>query len=73
MRGVFTPVTQVRRQVFVEVAKMAYEDSLDKIEELPYKIIPGEVANYRESVFTERAVIGERIRLALGLNPRKAN
>ena len=73
MRGIFTPVTQIRRQVFVEVAKMAYEDSLDKIEELPYKIIPGEVANYRESVFTERAVVGERIRLALGLNPRKSN
>ena len=32
-----------------------------------YKIIPGEVATYRESVFLERAIVEERLRLAIGL------
>ena len=34
---------------------------------MPYKIIPGEVATYRESIFLERAIVGERLRLAMGL------
>lgn len=49
---------------------MAYhtEWPIDKrIEELPYKIIPGEVGNFRNDVFLERAIVGERLRLAMGL------
>ena len=41
------------------------------MEQLPYKIVPGEVASYRESIFLERAVVGERLRVALGLSLRK--
>ncbi len=69
MRGVYTNLTEIRRSVFREVAKIAYGDVDDaaKLTELPYKIIPGELATYRESVFLERAIVGERIRLALGL------
>ena len=68
MRGIYTPVTQIRRQVFAEVAKLAYEGGdYSRVEEIPYKIIPGEIATYRDSVFQERAVVGERIRLAIGL------
>ena len=37
------------------------------MEKLPYEIIPGEVGTYRESIFLERAIVGERIRLAMGL------
>lgn len=37
-------------------------------DKLPYQILPGDKATYRESIFLERAIIGERIRLALGLN-----
>ena len=54
---------------------MAYhtEWPVDKrIEELPYKIITGEVGNYRNDVFLERAIIGERLRLAMGLPCRSA-
>ena len=41
---------------------MAYEgDDPKMIEELPFKIIPGEVASYRDSIFLERAVVGERL------------
>lgn len=51
---------------------MAYEGGdCSKLEELPYKIVPGEVASYRESIFLERAVVGERLRVAMGLSLRK--
>src|SRR5699024_2696812 len=43
-----------------------------RIEALPYKIIPGEVGNFRNDVFLERAIVGERLRLAMGLPCRSA-
>lgn len=71
MRGVYTPVTKIRRKVFAEVARFAYENKdFSEIDKIPYKIIPGEVAQYRDSVFKERAIVGERLRLAMGLNLR---
>ncbi|NLW12535.1 MAG: 4Fe-4S binding protein [Clostridiaceae bacterium] len=75
MRGLFTPITKIRRQVFTEVARFAYERELDKTDfaffyESSYRIIPGEQPQYRDSVFKERAIIRERIRMALGLGMR---
>lgn len=68
MRGIYTPVTKIRRQVFAEVARLAYEGGdYSRIVEIPFKIIPGEVPTYRDSVFVERAIVGERLRLAIGL------
>ena len=60
MRGVYSSVTDIRRKIFTEIARMAYDGDYSVIEELPYKIIPGEVATYRESIFLERAIVGER-------------
>lgn len=78
MRGIFTPIVKLRRQVFTEIAKYAYERDLTSKDfswfyETPYRIIPGEVPKYRESVFKERAIIKERIRMALGLSQRPAD
>jgi len=72
MRGYDSFVTEVRKKVFTEVAKLAYEggDYGRKIEEIPYKIVPGEIASHRESIFLERAIAGERVRLAMGLPMR---
>lgn len=70
MRGVETRIQEIRHRVFREVARMAYhtEWPVDKrIESLPYKIILGEVGNFRNDVFLERAIVGERLRLAMGL------
>lgn len=74
MRGVYTNLTEIRRNVFSSVAKIAYEMAEDdekttrrKLRDLPYDIIPGDVATYRESVFLERAIVEQRIRLAMGL------
>ena len=69
MRGIYSSVTDIRRKVFTEVARLAYEegDYAEKIAELPYKIVPGSKAVYRESIFLERAIVEERLRLAIGL------
>lgn len=72
MRGIDTPVNQLRRQVFVEVAKVAYEsDNVNNdIEAIPYKITPGDEPRFRESIYRERAVASERVRLAMGMSLR---
>ena len=68
MRGIHSSVTDIRRKVFTEVARLAYEGGdYSRIEELPYKIVPGEVGAYRGSIFLERAIVGERLRLSIGL------
>ena len=74
MRGVETRIQEIRHAVFTEVAKMAYEEGpVDKkIEALPYKIIPGETGNFRNDVFLERAIVGGRLRMAMGLQYRGA-
>ena len=76
MRGMETGKTRIRHEVFTEIARMAYEggDYAKKLEELPYKICPGdpdEIGPYRTNLLIERAVVGERLRLAMGLNMRK--
>ena len=77
MRGLKTSVVKIRHEVFKEIAKIAYETETEKvndaIESLPYKIIATEVPQYRESVWRERAIISERIRLAMGLSLRPAD
>ena len=71
MRGLYSSKTEIRHKIFTEIARMAYEgDDPKMIEELPYKIIPGEVASYRDSIFLERAVVGERLRVAMGMSLR---
>ena len=75
MRGLETRIQEIRHRIFCEVARMAYDTEStagERIEELPYKIIPGEIGNYRHDVFLERAIVGERLRLAMGLPCRTA-
>ena len=68
MRGVPSTVTSIRKKVFTEVARLAYEGGdYTRMEKLPYIISPGEIAAHRESIFLERAIAGERVRLAMGL------
>ena len=72
MRGLYSSKTEIRHSIFKEIARLAYEgDDPAKLEELPYKIIPGEIASYRESIFLERAIVGERLRVAMGMSLRK--
>ncbi len=62
MRGVETRIQEIRHKIFTEVARMAYHTEWpvkDRMEALPYKIIPGEKGNFRNDVFLERAIVGE--------------
>jgi len=68
MRGVYTPITYLRREVFKNVAKASYENwTLDQIEKIPYTMIEGDIPHYRESVERERAIVRARIRLAMNM------
>lgn len=71
MRGIPSLVTDIRKGVFTEVAKMAYAGGdYSHVDEIPYVIVPGDQPLHRESVFLERAIASERVRLAMGLNLR---
>ena len=74
MRGIPSLITDIRKKVFVEVARMAYAgNGYEAANELPYKIVPGDRPLHRESVFLERAIAGERVRLAMGLSLRPSD
>lgn len=69
MRGLATPITYLRREVFKYVAKAAYEAwPVEKIEQIPYMMIQGDVPQYRESVERERAIVRSRVRLAMNMD-----
>jgi len=71
MRGIPSLITNVRKSVFAEVARLAYSDKgYEGVEDIPYTIVPGDSPRHRESVFLERAIVGERVRLAMGLSIR---
>lgn len=53
MRGIETPVRNVRRRIFKEIAKFGYEQkNLQDLEDLPYEIVPGKLQNI-ETVYIE--------------------
>ncbi|MCD8201158.1 MAG: 4Fe-4S dicluster domain-containing protein [Clostridia bacterium] len=70
-------VSDLRKQVFTELSRVAYEADQDSIasgiEAIPYIITPDEVPQYRESIYRERQIASERVRLAMGLSLRPAN
>ena len=71
MRGIPSLITDIRKKVFTEVARMAYSgNGYEGAEDLPFKIVPGDQPLHRESIFLERAIAGERVRLAMGLSIR---
>ncbi len=76
MRNLDTPVKQIRRKIFTEVARLGFESTdeslIQDIEAIPYKIVE-ERARYRDSIYRERAVASERVRLAMGLSLRPEN
>jgi [FeFe] hydrogenase (group B1/B3) len=76
MRGLDTPVKKIRRKVFTEIAKVGFMSSEETltadVEAIPYTIVQ-ERASYRESIYRERAVASERVRLAMGMSLRPEN
>jgi [FeFe] hydrogenase (group B1/B3) len=72
--GLYTDVVDIRRKVFVELAKTVLKNDVynmelmkEEIFKIPYKIISKKDPTYRCCVHKERAVVAERVRLTLGL------
>ncbi len=74
MRGLETSVRKVRHEVFKEVAKVAFDVESprvnDAIEAIPYVVTPTEEPRFRKNIYQERAVVAERVRLAMGMSLR---
>ena len=62
-----TKVQHLKYKVLREVARLAWSDQLlDNILDIPSMIVPGKKATMRCCVYKERAILGERVKLALG-------
>ena len=74
MRGIDTQVRKDRREVFKEVAFLAYysENLKDDMEALPYKLVADDDSQYLDR-YRQRAIARERVRLAMGLSLRPEN
>lgn len=72
MRGIETQVRKTRRRIFKEIAELAYhsDNLIDDMEALPYKVVNYDEAVYNDSVYRERAIVRERMRLAMGMSLR---
>ncbi len=73
-RGLHTDVVRIRRKVFKEVARAIINNDhkeirkmKDEVAKIPHIVINKEDPSYRCCVYKERAVVTERVRLALGL------
>ncbi|HEY8389523.1 MAG TPA: 4Fe-4S dicluster domain-containing protein [Clostridia bacterium] len=62
-----TKVQLLKYKVLKEVAKHAFDDDLlEHINDIPKTIVPGKHATMRCCVYKERAILSERIKLAMG-------
>ena len=74
MRKFDTKVQYLKYKVLREVARLAWEDKLlENIMSIPEKLIPGKQPTMRCCVYKERAILGERIKLAMGGNSNNPN
>ena len=74
MRKFDTKVQYLKYKVLREVARLAWNDSLlENLIDIPKTIIPGKEAVHRCCVYKERAILGERVKLALGGDKNNPN
>ncbi len=68
MRQYETKVQELKQSVLREVARLAFSGKLNanQILDVPQKLIPGPKATMRCCIYKERAIIGDRIKLAMG-------
>ena len=67
MRKFDTKVQYLKYKVLREVARHAWDDTLlDSIFEIPKTIVPGNTPTMRCCVYKERAILGDRVKLAMG-------
>ena len=74
MRKFDTKVQHLKYKVLREVAKEAWDDTLlDNLLEIPKKIVPGNTPTMRCCVYKERAILGDRVKLAMGGDKENPN
>ena len=67
MREFETRVQELKADVLRSVARLAWEDRLQTgILDIPEQIIPGPEAKMRCCIYKERAIISQRVKLAMG-------
>ncbi len=66
-----TKVQLIKYKVLREVARLSWTDNLlENVTEIPKIISPGKIPTMRCCVYKERAILSERVRLAIGGNRR---
>ena len=74
MRKFDTKVQHLKYKVLREVARFAWEDALlENIMNIPTKLVPGKEPTMRCCVYKERAILGERVKLAMGGDKNNPN
>ena len=67
MRKFDTKVQHLKYKVLREVARLAWEDRLmENVMDVPKMLAPGKEATMRCCVYKERAILGERVKVAMG-------
>jgi len=67
MRKFDTKVQHLKYKVLREVARLAWNDTLlDNVVDIPKRIVPGKEPTMRCCVYKERAILSERVKLAMG-------
>ncbi len=67
MRKFDTKVQYLKYKVLREVARLAWDDKLlEGLMDIPETIVPGNEPTMRCCVYKERAILGERVKLAIG-------
>ena len=74
MRKFDTKVQYLKYKVLREVARQAWNDTLlQNVLDIPKIIVPGKTSTMRCCVYKERAILGERVKMAMGGNPENHN
>ena len=74
MRKFDTKVQHLKYKVLREVAKLAWNDTLlDNVLDIPKTIVPRNTPTMRCCVYKERAILSERVKLAMGGNSDNPN
>ena len=74
MRKFDTKVQNLKYKVLREVAKQAFKgELLEKVTDIPKMIVPGSEPTMRCCVYKERAILTERVKIAMGGNSSNPN
>jgi len=69
-----TKVQHLKYKVLREVARLAWKDELlENVIDIPKMIVPGKTPTMRCCVYKERAILAERVKIAMGGNAENKN